>query len=183
MRRGIAAGAALTIALLAAMPMQAAVAARPYRSPFRSPVGFVGEGAEVGVVFESAKQNPCGFESMTEFKNIYIDTLFSDGHETSHIVAFITTTNLENGTSFTQTSDYYRTITYLADGTQSVVINGSRAMAFYEGEPGPEGVVGRGGALYYVTGRQSYVYDPKKDVISSYEFRGLSIIDTCDLLR
>ena len=115
------------------------------------------------------------------FTNIGIDMLFSDGHETFHIIAFINSTNLETGTTYRQTSDYYRTITYAADGTQSVVINGSRAMAFYEGEPGPEGVVGRGGATYFVTGHQSCDYDPKKDRYLSYEFVGQAI-DMCEVL-
>ena len=139
----------------------------------------MGDGAEVHTVIES-EQN-CGFKLMFESKNIYIDMFFSDGHETSHIAGFSTITNLETGTVYRQTSDYYRTITYLADGTQFVVINGSRAMAFYEGEPGPEGVVGPGGAVYFVTGHQSIVNDPKKDLFLSYEFVGQAI-EMCDVV-
>jgi hypothetical protein len=54
-------------------------------------------------------------------------------------------------------------------------------MGFFEGDQGPEGEVGPGGAEYFVTGHQSFVYDPKNDVTTSYELDGQAI-DACEVL-
>lgn len=180
MRRGLVAGA-LLLAMSVAMPMQAAVAAKPYREPIRSPVGAVGGVGEGGSFIVPASQNPCGFRELVEFEVIGVYWLFSDGHEVEVNVATITLTNLETGTSYVQTSDYRISVTVTADGTELVVIDGSRWMGFLEGDQGPEGEVGRGGEEYLVTGHQSFVYDPKDDVITSYEVHG-QVIDLCEIL-
>jgi hypothetical protein len=106
--------------------------------------------------------------------------LFSDGHEVEVNIATITLTNLDTGTSYVQTSDYRISAAVAVDGID-VVIDGSRWMGFLEGDQGPEGEVGRGGAEYFVTGHQSFVYDPKKAVHMSYELNGQAI-DACEVL-
>jgi hypothetical protein len=110
MRRVLVAGA-LVVATVAAMPMQAAMGARPLRDPIRGPVGFVGAAGEVRSSTIPANQNGCGVKLFVEVKGVSIDWLFSDGHEVSHVVATLTITNLVTGTSYVQTSDYHRSIT------------------------------------------------------------------------
>jgi hypothetical protein len=163
------------------MPMQLAMAAKPYREPIRSPVGAVGGVGDGGAFVVPASQNPCGFRELVEFEVIGVSWVFSDGHVVEVNVATITITNLETGTSYVQTSDYRISTTVEADGSEFVVIDGSRWMGFLEGDQGPEGLVGRGGAEYFVTGHQTFVYDPKEDVITSYEVDGL-VIDVCQVL-
>ena len=105
---------------------------------------------------------------------------FSDGHEVEVNVATITLTNLETGTSYVQTSDYRIPVVVAADGTEFVTIDGSGWMGFLEGDQGPEGEVGSGGAEYFVTGHQSFVDDPKTDIVTSYEVQG-QVIDSCEV--
>jgi hypothetical protein len=183
MRQALVAGA-VAIATLMAIPMPGAVGAQPYMDPRR---GGVSEGVRAGtlvetVVFKGSKFAGCGFTESVQFTSGGIDWFFfSRGAEVSVSNARINITNVESGISYLQTSNYHRTVTTRSDGTQLIVIDGSRWMDFFAGEPGPYGTVGPGGHEYFVTGLQSMVYDPKKDAILSYSVTG-QVLDACELL-
>jgi hypothetical protein len=155
----------------------AGTSAKPYRDPIRSPVGAVGD--RHSFILPDSK-NGCSFAMGVEAEVIGVYWLFSDGHEVEVNIATITLTNLDTGTSYVQTSDYRISAAVAVDGID-VVIDGNRWMGFLEGDQGPEGEVGRGGAEYFVTGNQSFVYDPKKAVHMSYELNGQAI-DACEVL-
>lgn len=175
MRRGIAVGA-LAVTILTAMPMNAATAAKPSRDPMRgAPTGPSGS----FVIREG--QWSCPITVLVEFESRVIHWLFSDGRDVLVSTATITFTNVKTGTSYVQRSDYRSSIRTAGDGTEVEVIDGSRWMGFLRGDQGPEGVVGRGGSDYFVTGHQSLTYDPKRDVITSYESNGQTL-DACEVL-
>ena len=182
MRRGVVV-TSLVLAVLVALPMQAALGAKPFRDPFRDPVGAGsprdGEGSFSFIL--TARESACSFDQLVNVEVIGIDWIFSDGRFVWVNVATITLTNLETGTSYVQSSRYHSTTTIAADGTEHVVINGQRWMGFPEGDQGPEGEVGPVGADYFVTGKQTFVYDPKKDLITSYELDGQAV-DACEVL-
>ncbi len=124
----------------------------------------------------------CGFAELAEVRVGGIDWEFSDGRLVSVNVADIQITNLDTGTSYLQKSRYHSTTTILPDGKELVEIDGRFWVAFVEGDVGPDGqVVGPGGAEYFVSGRQTFVYDPKRDAITSYSLTG-EATDACEIL-
>jgi hypothetical protein len=171
-------GVALVVVTVGAMPMQAAVGAPPHRSPIRGPVANFDDGDSI-IIKES--EWSCSFSALFEVDGQGIDWTFSDGHEASSNVAPMNITNLETGKTYVHRSDYHRTITFQADGTELWVIDGTFFLGLLAGDQGPEGEVGRGGADYFVTGHQSFVYDPKVDAVTSYEGDGQAL-DVCQVL-
>ena len=181
MRRALIAGA-VAIATLATIPIPDAIGAQPFRDPRR---GGVAEGARAGaavetVFFKASKTDGCGFAELVQFTSGGIDWVYSDGREVSVSNARINITNVESGASYLQTSNYHRTITTRPDGTQLWVIDGSRWMDFFEGEPGPYGTVGPGGHEYFVSGHQEIVVDSKEHILE-YSVSG-QVLDACEIL-
>ena len=180
--RSVLAAAAVTLGVMlaATLPSSIAVAAQPTRDPIRSGVGERGEG--FSIVFPKSKTAGCGFAELAEVRVGGIDWEFSDGRLVSVTVADIQITNLDTGTSYLQKSRYHRTITILPDGTELVEIDGRFWLGLAEGDVGPDGqVLGPGGAEYFVSGRQTFVYDPKRDAITSYSLTG-EATDACEIL-
>ena len=181
MRRSWIAGA-MALALLAAVPMSAAVAAQRFRDPSR---GGVAEGVRAGVevntfFFKASKTDGCGFGELVQFTVGGVDWFYSDGREVSVTNARINITNVESGISYLQTSTYHRTVTTRPDGTLLVVIDGSRWEDFSEGEPGPYGIVGPGGAEYFVDGHQE-IFMTLNETVLSYSVTG-RVLDACEIL-
>ena len=146
MRRGIVVGA-VAVAMAAAIPMQAAVGAKPYRDPIRGGVG-PGVNAQAGSFtrfFPASKTEGCEFAESVVVQVGGILWQFSTGVEAEHNVATQTITNVASGTTFVHRSDYRRTITYLANGTQLYEIDGNFWISFVQGDQGPYGTVGPGG--------------------------------------
>lgn len=172
MRRGLVAGT-LLVAMLAALPMQTAMAEKPHRE--QEP------GAEFSFIVPD-NESPCPFAILVEAdSSVGLGWEFSDGHLASTNVLSATFTNLETGTTYVHRSDYHSLLTLAADGTEHVVINGMFWAGFLEGDQGPEGEVGPGGAAYFLDGRQSYVYNPSTDAVTSFEFVGRAV-DSCEVL-
>jgi hypothetical protein len=159
----------------AAMPMQAAVGAKPYREQVRG----VDRGA--GPPFTVPAGVWCSFAVMVAFEGQGIYWQFSDGHEVVNNNATQTFTNLETGTSYVHRSDYHLTAMGAADGNIVVVIDGTYFQEFLTGDQSPEGEAGSDGALYGLIGHFTFTYDPKADLITSFEGSGQAI-DLCQIL-
>jgi hypothetical protein len=173
MRRGLTAGA-LAVATFAGMPMQAAVAAEPYREqvrPLEGVTGTINLPAGLG----------CSFAVRIDFELQGISWQFNDGHQVANNVATQTLTNLDTGTSYVHRSDYHTTDTVAADGTIVDVIDGTFLFLFFPGDQGPVGEVGPDGALYGLIGHFTAISDPVTDVVTSFEGDGQAS-DLCQIL-
>jgi hypothetical protein len=172
MRRGIAAGA-LVLAMLTAMPMQAAVAAKPYREQ------IMPTELESGA-FTFPANLLCPFAIYAEFEGQQVYWQFSDGREVVSSNYSQTFTNLDTGRSVDHQSTYHATTTLMADGTVVEVVDGTFFLGFFRGDQGPYGQVGRSGEMYFSDGISTTVYDAK-GVITSFSWSG-RLIDGCALL-
>jgi hypothetical protein len=175
MRRAVVASS-LVLAILAATPMQAAVAAKPIREPFS------GVGRFSGLFVIPAGEDGCSFDIRVEFDGQGIGWRFRDGRLVTNNIATQTLTNLGSGTSYVHRSDYHVTDRLLADGSGLLVIDGKYMFLFFEGDQGPEGEVGPGGALYFITGHFEALYDPVSLVGLSWEGHGRAV-EVCQLLQ
>ena len=177
MRRALVASS-IVLAVLAAMPIRSAFGVRPIREqvrgvdrisgdPFVIPAGDPGGG--------------CSFDVRVEFEFQGIGWQFSDGRVVANNNATQEFTNLETGTSHVHRSDYHLTDELLADGNALTVIDGKYFISFFEGDQGPEGEVGPGGALYFITGHFEAIYDPETFLVLSWEGNGQAV-EVCQLL-
>lgn len=173
MRRGIAAGA-LVVAMMAAMPMQAAVGAKPYREQIR-PTEL-----ESGA-FTFPANTLCPFAIYAEVEGQQVFWQFSDGREVVSNNYSQTFTNLDTGTSVVHQSTYHATTTFLADGSVVEVVDGTFFLGFLPGDQGPYGQVGPSGEMYFGDGQFTFDYDPKADVVTSFSASG-RLVDACELL-
>jgi len=173
MRRALVAGA-MTVAMLAAMPMHAAFAAKPYREQIRPTEQEVG-------AFTIPANELCPFAISAEFEGQQVLWQYSDGRVAVSNNYTQTFTNLKTGTSVDHQSTYHATTTFLADGTVVEVINGTFFLGFLKGDQGPFGQVGRGGEMYFGDGSFTFVYDPKADVVTAFSWSG-RLVDGCQLL-
>jgi hypothetical protein len=168
------AAAALGVAMMGVMPMQAAVGATPYREQIR-PTEL-----ESGTFTERAN-TLCPFAIYAEFEGQGVFWQFSDGREVVSNNYSQTFTNLDTGTSVDHQSTYHATTTFLADGTVVQAVDGTFVLGFLAGDQGPYGQVRRGGEMYFGNGQFTFFYDPKADVVTSFSWSG-RLTDACELL-
>lgn len=173
MRRALIAGA-VAVAMVAAIPMQAAFAAKPYREQVRPT-------EREGGAFTFPANLLCPFAIYAEFEGQQVYWEYSDGRVAVSNNFTQTFTNLETGTSVDHQSTYHATSTFRADGTVLEVVNGTFFLGFLQGDQGPYGQVGRGGEMYFANGSLTTVYDPKADRITEFSWSG-RLVDGCQLL-
>lgn len=108
-------------------------------------------------------------------------THFSDGRTVVHGRGDPTLTNLETGASLVHHSKYTITSTVLANGELLDVISGQIFVGLWEGDQGPNGLVGTNGALLSLNGHARITFDPVADVFTSFQLNGTAT-DLCALL-
>src|SRR5262249_23307473 len=94
----------------------------------------------------------CPFAMRLEFDGKQTYWLFSDGHEAVNANHIQTLTNTETNASVVRRSAYHQLTFHHDDGTTLQVIHGSFLFVFFEGDQGPDGIVGPGGATYFMVG-------------------------------
>ena len=176
MRRALVASS-LLFAVLAAMSMQTAFGVGPIREQVRPVDGVSGD----FIIPVGDPVGGCSFDVLVEFEFHGVDWQFSDGRVVTNNVATQTLTNLETGTSYVHRSDYHLTDELSADGNALLVIDGKFFIGFAEGDQGPEGEVGPGGAMFFITGHFEAVYDPETFLVASWEGNGRAV-EVCQLL-
>lgn len=164
----------LAVAVLVAMPMPAAVAAKPFREQIR---GVDRESFEFVIPADVA----CPFAIGVQVEGKGTHWVFDDGSEASSNNATQTLTNLETGTSYVHRSTYHQTISFNhLDGTALDQVHGTYIAAFLEGEQGPAGEVGPDGAMYFLVGHATFFWSAD-DVITSFSLDGQAT-EACQVL-
>jgi hypothetical protein len=106
---------------------------------------------------------------------------FADGRTVTHGRGSPTLTNQATSTSLVHTSRAHITDTVLETGEILEEISGQLVVGFFEGDQGPDGPVGAGGALVSINGHARLTYDPDTFVVTSFEMNGTTT-DLCALL-
>jgi hypothetical protein len=93
-----------------------------------------------------------------------------------------TITNLDNGATYVQRSRHVDTETYdPTTGNLYVTIRGKYWLALYPGDAGPSGVVQEPGAELLLSGRLSYTFSTRENLVTAVSIEG-TYQDLCELL-
>jgi hypothetical protein len=164
-----------TLLFVSLTPMPNAFGTQPYREQVRG----VDRGPSEPFTIPAGVF--CPFDIGVQVEGKGTSWLFDDGSEAYSNIATQTLTNLERDTSLVHRSTYHQKITFNhLDGTALDQVYGTYIAAFFEGDQGPEGEVGSGGALYFLVGHASFSYDAD-DVVTSFSIDGQAT-DACQLL-
>lgn len=165
---------ALLVVILAALALIAAPTAHAAK-PTRTVVSPEGGIAPAGVIcpFAVQLQPDEPWQAITEFSDGRVQTI---GHGN------VTLTNLDTGHSIHTKSRYKGTETFDPDANEVLIETSGRVFwGLIEGEQGPFGEVGEGGALFRFVGHFKATSDLDTELVTSLSWNG-QITDLCALL-
>lgn len=154
----------LAVAVLVLASALPAYATKPEREPYTPDPTVLGPG------------QACDFNVEIAQKGKFTQTTYPNGRVTITGRGRDTVTNLDDDLSITLKTSGKITITERKNGDQRVRAWGRTVFYFFEGDQGPFGPVGEGGALYYIVGYVDETLDPDTEfTVTSFRWKGRAI--------